>query len=96
MEAKNNYEGLFIIRPELKEEEVKAVFAEITAAINNHSGALTKEEDWGKRALAFPIKKCKEGFYYKVSFQAPPPSVSQVSAMYRLNPKILRLMITKR
>jgi small subunit ribosomal protein S6 len=96
MELKNNYEGLFIIRPELKEEEVKAVYKSILDSITNNKGEIAKEEDWGKRVLAYEIKKRKEGFYYKVNFQAPSLAIAKMRGGYRLDANILRVMITRR
>ena len=93
---KNKYEALFIIRPELKEEEVKAACKVITDSIAKHQGEITGEDGWGKRTLAFPMKKGKEGFYYKVNFTAPSDAIAKLQGMYKLNSQILRVMITRR
>ncbi len=92
----NNYEGLFIVRPDLKEDEVKQAFKTIADSISKHDGTVKNEENWGKRQLAFPIKKFKEAFYYKVDFQALPDAISKLHGGYKLDQSILRVMITKR
>ncbi len=92
----NNYEGLFIIKPDLKEEEVKNAFKTICDAITKAVGTVIKEEPWGKKALAYSIKKYKEGYYYKVDFSISPDAVQKLEASYKLNTDILRMMITKR
>ena len=92
----NTYEGLFIVNPDLGEEDVKGVFKAIGDSIAKNGGSQKKEEAWGKRSLAYPIKKFKEGHYYKVDFDAPPEAVSKLEAAYKLNPSILRVMITRR
>ncbi|MFC1590376.1 30S ribosomal protein S6 [Candidatus Omnitrophota bacterium] len=96
MADKNNYEGLFIVRPDLGEEDVKAVFKEIVNSVTANKGSITKEEEWGKRALAFPVEKCSEGFYYKVNFEAPAGCITKLNGTYKLNSRILRVMITRR
>lgn len=91
-----NYEGIFIIKPEIKEEDVKNVFKVISDSVTKHSGTIKKEEPWGKRPLAYPVKKAKEGYYYKLEFSAPTESIAKLEELYRLNDDILRTMITRR
>ena len=92
----NNYDGLFIIKPDLKEDDVKNVVKMIGDSIVKNGGNIKKEEAWGKRLLAYPVKKFKEAHYYKVDFEAPPAAVAKMEAAYKLNADILRTMITKR
>lgn len=91
-----NYEAIFIIKPDLKDEDVKGVLKAIGESITKNGGAIKKEENWGKRPLAFSIKKYKEGYYYKADFSSPPEGISKLEEAYKLNADILRLMITKR
>jgi small subunit ribosomal protein S6 len=91
-----NYEGLFIIKPDIKEEDVKGVFKTIADNVTKNSGSVKKEEVWGKKQLAYPVKKCKEGYYYKLEFTAPTSSIVKLEEAYRLNADILRTMITRR
>ena len=92
----NNYEGIFIVKPDLKEEDAKNVFKAIAEQVTKQTGAVKKEEIWGKRPLAYPVKKRKEGYYYKLDFTAPSAAVAKLEAAYKLNADILRTMITKR
>lgn len=92
----NNYEILFIIKPELKEEDVKNVTKAIVDSVTKNGGTIKKEENWGKKQLVYPVKKAKEGYYYKLDFTAPPSIVETLEAGYRLNEDILRTMVTKR
>lgn len=92
----NNYEGLFIIKPDLKEEDVKNTFKIIGDSVTKSGGTIKKEELWGKRLLAYSIKKFKEGYYYRLDFSLAPDAVSKLEAAYKLNADILRTMITRR
>ena len=92
----NNYEGLFIIKPELKEEDTKNVIKSISDAITKSGGAIKKEENWGKKQLAYPVKKSKDGYYYKVEFDLDAPQVAKIETTYKLNTDILRTMITRK
>jgi small subunit ribosomal protein S6 len=91
-----NYEGLFIIKPELKEEDTKLVIKAISDAITKGGGAITKEENWGKKQLAYRVKKSKDGYYYKVDFDLDPAQVGKIEIAYKLNTDILRTMITRK
>ena len=57
----NAYEGLFIIKPDLKEEDAKNTYKAISETVTKNGGTIAKEEVWGKRLLAYPVKKFKEG-----------------------------------
>jgi small subunit ribosomal protein S6 len=95
-EGVNNYEGIFIIKPTLKEEGVKNVFKGIGDSVVKNGGAVKKEESWGRKLLVYPINKFKEAYYYKLDFSAPAAAVSKLEAGYKLNSDILRIMITRR
>lgn len=92
----NNYEGLFIIKPDLKEEDVKNIFKSIGEAVTKIGGVIKKEESWGKKQLAYPVKKFKEGYYYKLDFTAQSDSITKLEEIYKLNADILRVMMTRR
>ncbi len=92
----NNYEGIFIIKPEIKEEDVKNVFKAIGDMVTKNGGNIKKEDPWGKRLLAYPVKKLKEAYYYKLDFESPSNTVAKVEAACKLNADIVRAMITRR
>ncbi|MDO8525892.1 MAG: 30S ribosomal protein S6 [Candidatus Omnitrophota bacterium] len=92
----NNYEILFIIKPDLNEDGVKNVAKAITDSVTKSGGTIKKEENWGKKQLVYPVKKAKEGYYYKLDFTAEPAIIEKLEAGYRLNGDILRTMVTKR
>jgi len=91
-----NYEGLFIIKPDIEEEGVKGIYKVISDNVIKNGGNIKKEDIWGKRQLAYTIKKFKEGFYYKLDFMAPTSIITKLEEAYRLNSDILRTMITRR
>ena len=92
----NNYEGIFIIKPDFKEDEVKNVFKSIGDLVTKNGGSIKKEEVWGKRQLIYPVKKLKEAYYYKLDFEAPSEALSKLEAACKLNADIIRTMITRR
>lgn len=92
----NNYEGIFLVKPEIKEEDVKNIFKAINDMVTKNGGNIKKEEPWGKRPLSYPVNKLKEAYYYKLDFEAPSDVVAKVEAACKLNIDIERIMITRR
>ena len=87
------YEALVIIDPD-KESSIKEAAYLITGAITKAKGKLNKEENWGKQKLPYPIKKKKEGIYYKLDFSMEPLEIAGLKNSYKLNQDILRATIT--
>ena len=92
----NNYEGIFIIKPDLKEDDAKNLCKTIGEVVTKNGATITKEEVWGKRLLAYPVNKYKEAYYYKLDFAAPSAAIAKSEAAYKLNGDIMRAMITRR
>jgi small subunit ribosomal protein S6 len=92
----NNYEGIFILKSDIKEEDIKAACKVICDLVIKNGGSIKKEDAWGKRLLAYPINKLKEAYYYKLDFEAPSDAVAKVEAACKMHAEILRAMITRR
>ncbi|MDD5432804.1 MAG: 30S ribosomal protein S6 [Candidatus Omnitrophica bacterium] len=92
----NKYEAMFIIKPDLSEEERKTLFNQIGESITKNSGVVTQAAVWAERKkLYFPIKKFQEGLYYLVNFDLPAPGVKEIRQAYRINESILRVLVSR-
>lgn len=96
------YEAMFIIKPDLKDEEKSAVMKGIKEQIAKHQGSVASDQVWAeRRRLAydlFPIgggTRFKEGMYYLVNFDTDPLTVTLLKSAYSLNENILRFLILK-
>ncbi len=90
------YEAMFIVKPDLSEEERKGLFAQINDSITKNNGNITNASIWAeKRKLFFTIKKSREGLYYLVNFTVSPDAVAKIKHNYALNENILRVLVTK-
>lgn len=92
----NTYEGLFLLRSDMKEEDIKNLTKQIADGIVKNGGTLQKEEQWGKRSTAYRLNKVRDGYYYKCDFTVPPDAIAKLDASYKLNDSILRVMITRK
>ena len=92
----NKYEALFIIKPDLSEEERKNLFNQISEAVSKNQGSILQGAVWAERKKLFsPIRKYKEGSYYLLNFSITPFAIKDISHAYKLNENILRVLITK-
>ncbi len=94
MEEKRAYSGLFIISPD-KEDAADAVENDIKSIINENSGNVVGEKKIGKKHLACPMKKKKDGVYYEVAFNALPSAIERITRLCRINTDILRTLIDR-
>ena len=92
----NKYEAMFIVTPDLPEEERKNLFKQINDAVSKNNGSVSAAAVWAeKRKLIFPIKKQQDGVYYLMNFQVAPQAIKELSHAYKLNENILRVLFTR-
>lgn len=92
----NDYEAMFIVRPELNEEEKKELYAQLNDTITKSQGEVLSSGVWSeKRKLSYPIKKAQEGIYYLVTFKIAPGAILKLKQTFRLNENIIRALIVK-
>jgi small subunit ribosomal protein S6 len=92
----NKYEAMFIVKPDLSEEDAKALYTQIKDIVVKQGGTVSSADVWSeRRKLTFTIKKQQEGVYYLVKFSAPSDAFAKLKYAYGLNEAILRVLITK-
>ena len=92
----NKYEAMFIVKPDLSEEDKKNLFQQINDVVSKNSGAITQGALWAdKKKFIFPIKKYTEGVYYLLSFSVNPLAIKDMRHAYNLNENILRVLIIR-
>jgi small subunit ribosomal protein S6 len=91
----NKYEAMFIIKPDLSEDDKKSLFSQISDVITKSNGTVSTSSIWAeKRKLYFTIKKYREATYYLVNFSLSPQDITKIRQAYKLNENILRVLIT--
>ena len=89
-----NYEGLFLVKPELEKEQLTTLYQQIEEVIKKHNGQIESVEDQGKKRLSYEIKKYKEAIFYIAKIQISPDKVSPLTGDLKLIDSVLRVMIT--
>ncbi len=84
------YETIFILQPELSEDDIKSVTTKAQDVISSYKGDCLRMDDWGIRKLAYPIKKCARGRYYYLRFDGESALIAELERRLRLDEKVLR------
>jgi small subunit ribosomal protein S6 len=89
------YELMVIIDPEVEERTVEPTLQKFLSVITNDGGTIEKVDIWGRRRLAYDIKKKSEGIYAVVNFTAKPDTAKELDRQLSLNETIMRTKITR-
>jgi len=89
------YETIFIVQPELGDEELKGLSAKVQEIIATMKGDFKRLEDWGVRKLAYPINKSVRGRYYYLRFDGDAPLIAELERRLRLDDKVIRYQSVK-
>lgn len=94
MEVINKYETVFILNPELSEDDTKAMVTKFTDLIAQN-GTIDNVNEWGKRKLAYPINDYTEGYYVVINFSSAPAFPAELSRIYNITDGVLRSIVVK-
>ena len=84
------YETIFILQPELGEDDINVVTGKVQDVIASYKGELHRMDDWGVRKLAYSIRKCARGRYYYVRYDGVAEMIAELERRLRLDEKVLR------
>lgn len=87
------YEALYIINPTLEDDAIQTIVNEVEALVTNQGGAIVRSEIWGRRKLAYIVKKHTDGCFVLLRFTANPEFVQKIETYFKLNESILRFMV---
>lgn len=93
--SKNKYELAVVFKPDLSEENFNLEFENIKNMIEKSEATIEKIDQWGKRPLAYEIKKFKEGYYNFIVFSAEPSVPLGLESKLRINENLLRFLIMR-
>ncbi|GHO86765.1 30S ribosomal protein S6 [Dictyobacter formicarum] len=91
-----DYELGVIFNPEASEEETRSVLDRIEQIVANHGGQIVKVNQWGRRRLAYPIERHRDGFYVFIDMVLTPETVSDIERTLKVSEIVLREMVRKR
>ncbi|WP_455377699.1 30S ribosomal protein S6 [Petrachloros mirabilis] len=86
------YESLFIIRPSITDEETNALIEKMKAVAEKTGAQFLKAENWGRKKLAYEVRRERKGTYVYFYFKAPNNTVSELERAYRLEDNIIKFL----
>jgi len=89
------YELLYVIQPNLDEEQEKFLQEKVSNIISEQGGQIEETKEWGKRRLAYEIQDHREGYYIEVQFQGTPHLVTELDRVIKITDGILRHIIIR-
>jgi small subunit ribosomal protein S6 len=89
-----NYELMVILDPELEERTIAPSLDRFLTVVTK-SGGTVKTEIWGRRRLAYEIKKQVEGIYAIVTIESEPAAVAELDRQLNLNESVLRTKLMR-
>ena len=91
----NKYEVMFIINPELNEEDNEALIVKFKDIIAKE-GTVENLVEWGRRRLAYLIQDFTEGYYVIIEFSSEPQNPQELDRLMKINDNIIRHMIIRK
>lgn len=89
------YELIYIARPDLTDEELATIFDRTSKIITDRDGHILTVDEWGKKKLAYEIKKYAKGHFVYLLFLGTPEMVDEVERTFRLDDGLLRFLTVK-
>jgi len=89
------YETIYIVKPDLVDEENKALTTKINEVVEKMNGDVRKLEDWGVRKLAYPINKIARGRYMYLRTDGDTTLIAELERRLRLDDRVIRYQTVK-
>ena len=89
------YELMLVVRPDLPDDKTQAVIDRTTRAITGSGGQIVKVAPWGRRRLAYPIDRHREGSYHIILFESPNEAIAELERGLVITEELLRHLVTR-
>jgi small subunit ribosomal protein S6 len=89
------YELMLVLRPDAPDERAAAVIDRTTRHVVASGGQIIKVAPWGRRRLAYPIDRHREGSYHIVVFEAPAEAILELERSLQITEDVLRYLVTR-
>jgi small subunit ribosomal protein S6 len=90
----NEYEVAVLYHPDLEIDLEKAT-SRVEKIFTDNGGKVVNADNWGKRKLAYPIKKNEHGVYVIYTLELPAESVRKIESILNITDEVIRFLITR-
>lgn len=89
------YELMLVLRPDAPDERTAAIVDRATRQIATDGGQIIKVAPWGRRRLAYPIERYREGSYHIIVFEAPAGTIAEIERTLLITEEVLRHLLVR-
>jgi small subunit ribosomal protein S6 len=89
------YETIYIIHPELNEEDVEEHIKRVETLVSRLGGEILRTERWGKKRLAYEVNKHRYGYYVLLRLRGNPTILPELERHYRLTEGIIKSLVIR-
>jgi len=89
------YELMLVIRPDVADDKSQAIVDRTTRQVVAAGGQIVKVAPWGRRRLAYPIDRHREGSYHIILFEAPADAIAELEHTLHITEEVLRHLVTR-
>jgi small subunit ribosomal protein S6 len=86
---------MLVLKPDAPDERAAAVIDRTTRYVVASGGQIVKVAPWGRRRLAYPIDRYREGSYHIVVFEAPAEAIAEMERSLQITEDVLRYLVTR-
>ncbi len=90
-----HYETIFIVHPDLSEEETTVVVDKFSGVLADGGAFMVKEDLWGRRRLAYVVKKQNKGFFVRFEYGAASAAVTEMERLFKIDEQVIRFLTVK-
>ena len=90
-----HYEIVFLVHPD-QSDQVPAMLKKYAGIISKDGGKIHREEDWGRRQLAYPINKIHKAHYILLNIECSLKVLDELSSNFKFNDAVIRNLIIQR
>jgi small subunit ribosomal protein S6 len=91
----NHYEILFAVHPD-QSEQVPPLVEKYKGVLTQNGGTIHREEDWGRRKLAYPINKVHKGHFVLLNAECASEDLDELVQAFRFNDAVIRHFVLRR
>ena len=91
----NKYELAVVVSAKLEDDERAATVEKVKDMITRHGGTITNVDEWGKKRLAYEVRKMREAFYYFIQFDGEATVPAEIESRIRLMENVVRYLCVR-
>jgi small subunit ribosomal protein S6 len=89
------YETMYILRPDISDDQVNQAIVKYQNLLKEHGAEMLETQHRGKRRLAYPIDKHREGVYVQMNYRSPGNAIAIMERAMRINEQVIRFLTVK-